>query len=131
MWNVYTVDSDIKRSKMEFNKLKAKVNAIKEIIYKGEDQVLADELKVNTVELEVSDKSHITEAIKKYTNYKPSRTSVTSFSFSFSQPALVVEEETSQENNESESITPTTTVTTGGWGSNTSSFSTEEVTGEG
>jgi len=90
LWNVFTVDSDIKRSKQEFNKLKAKVNAIKEIIYKGEDQLLEDELVVNVVNLEVTDKTHITDAIKKYTNYKPSKTSVSSLSFSFNKPVEVV-----------------------------------------
>jgi hypothetical protein len=60
-------------TKREFYKEKAKFEAVKEIIEKGKDQIIEDELKINVVKLEVKDTSNILAAIKKYRYYRPTK----------------------------------------------------------
>jgi hypothetical protein len=154
LWNVYTVDVDLARTKKDYYKLKAKVNAVKEIVEQGKDQVTKEELEVNTVTLEETDKEHIKEAINKYTNYKPSKNAksfgTSSFTFSFETPVVTTTTETTTTEGGSSSTTTTsgsttttttssststttttggwtetsTTTTSGGWGSNSSSSTT-------
>jgi len=45
---------------------------VKEIIDKGKDQILKEELEINTVELDSTDRDYIGEALKKYKYYRPS-----------------------------------------------------------
>lgn len=73
LWNVYTVDEDFSRSKKAYYTMKAKFDAVKEIIEKGKDQIMEDELKTNVVKLDTNQTVSIENAIKKYKYYRPSR----------------------------------------------------------
>lgn len=73
LWNVYTVDAEMSRTKEIYYKQKARLNAVKEIIEKGKDQIIEDELKTNVVKLETKDTSSILAAIKKYRYYRPTK----------------------------------------------------------
>jgi hypothetical protein len=99
LWNVYTVSANLEKTKTEYYTLKAKYNAVKQIIETGKDQIVKDELEVNVVNLVETDKETIKQAINKYTNYKPSfnSSSFQSFTFSFDEPQVEV---TSEQNTE-------------------------------
>ena len=71
LWNVYTVDAEYSNAKKDYYQLKAKYDAVQEICDRGRDQILAEELEVNAVNLEQTDRDRIAEAIKKYKHYKP------------------------------------------------------------
>jgi hypothetical protein len=95
--------------------MKAKFDAVQEICDRGRDQILQEELQVNVVNLEKTDKDHISEVINKYTYYKPSKnSSLFSLSnFSFSKPAA--KEEKSNDQSSTATVKPSSA-----WGSNTS-----------
>jgi hypothetical protein len=120
LWNVYTVDAEYSKAKRDYYQLKAKHDAVKEICDRGRDQILAEELEVNAVNLEQTDKDHIAEAVKKYTNYKPTKNSVP-----FSFGSLFASKPAATEGSETSSTTDTNVTTTyssyaGAWGTNTS-----------
>lgn len=52
LWNVYTVDQEFTTSKKEYYRIKAKHDAVKEVIEKGKDQIMEDEIKHNVVNLD-------------------------------------------------------------------------------
>jgi hypothetical protein len=117
LWSVYTVDAEYSKAKQDYYQLKAKYDAVQEICDRGRDQILAEELEMNAVNLEQADSDRIAEAIKKYRYYKPTKSSTPfSFaSFSFSEPAATEGSETSS-TTEAEGAA----AYTGAWGTNTS-----------